>query len=109
LTLEWDENIWYQKYECPKCNYKSIVTNVCRSCPEMPLKEMLVPVYCSTHRVYHYKEGDHRYYDYNGEKTPLGHDSIVMEKTEYASRYNPVLGRNEWRKIKNLPEGAVLK
>lgn len=99
MATEFDPRVWYSIFRCVRCGYKSHVTDVCWQCPEMPLKPATRQVRCSKHRTFHI----------DAKGNPLMHASLSMGRTEWASRFNPKISRNERRKIKNLPEDAILK
>jgi len=45
------------KMICVMCGYVTMVTNICRQCPEMPADaELTGPRYCYTHKMVHGKE-----------------------------------------------------
>lgn len=98
--MDFDERVWYPVYKCPLCGYKTVVTNMCRECPETPADRIVtMPVYCYVHKKAHFDE--------NGQ--PVMHRSVRMERTGWAERFNPIIQRRERRKIKNLPENAILR
>lgn len=100
MARKFDPRVWYQEFKCPKCSYKSIVTDVHRHCPNTPADNPATQfVYCSTHKTYHRDD----------KENPTMHHSLPMEKTEWAKRFNPRLLRSERRKVKNLPKDAILK
>jgi len=97
---KWDDRVWYKQFRCPKCGYTTNVTNVCRACPKMPATERTrIYIYCFNHYTIHRDSEGH----------PTTHKSVMMVETGWASRFNPILKRSERRKIKNLPEGAILR
>jgi hypothetical protein len=105
---------WFKEWRCPECEYTTVVTNICRSCREMPTTmELTRPDWCGWCEIFHYKEGDSvNMYIRNPEWTPTGHEACNMVQTGFATRLieAPLGGVEDERLlIENLPEGAVLK
>jgi len=101
--MKFDSKVWYRVFRCPKCGKESHVTNICRECPKTPSDEIATrKVFCFIHKKYHYEDED-------SQKSPTIHRSLRMIATDMVSRFNPNLGRHERRKIKNLPEDAIVK
>lgn len=89
---EFDKRVWYQIFQCPVCKSKTHVTDVCRQCSETPADDLANrPVYCDVHKTYHYV----------GNK-PTIHRNVTMIPTEWMTRFNPNILKQERRKIKNL-------
>ncbi len=95
-----NDKFWFQEFKCPRCGYRSIVTNIHYSCQKTPADNPSEFIYyCGTHHKFHR--------DKSGRM--MRHRDVVMVPTEWAKRYNPYLGRLERRKVKNLPKDAILK
>jgi len=112
---EFDERVWYQIFRCPKCGYKTHVTDVCRTCSATEATDLAIrPVWCEKHKTYHFSDrnikdsGEAMIYHRKGGK-PTMHQNIRMVPTEMATRYNPNLQKQERRKIKNLPKDAIIR
>jgi len=101
-----DDKIYLSIMRCPRCNYSTIVTNVCRSCPKTPADQKLTgPQWCYTHDLAHCEIDPH-----TGKVIKwLGHQAVVMEYSGYVRKMASITRRKRRYIPKNADEEQKLE
>lgn len=101
-----DDKIYLSIMKCPRCDYETTVTNICRNCPKTPADQGLTgPKWCYVHKQCHYIKDS----KLEGVIHYTGHQAVVMEYSGYVRKMAGLTRRKRRYIPKNADEEQKLE